>query len=90
MLIAVIQMINRSASADRRRPCICEANSIVDKVQYIVEARNTVVAIRIYVRLLIDLRHISLSLGARLSERVETISKQLAAWQKYYSKDHNT
>lgn len=62
---------------------IYRANSSFGKLPLIVSAREQIVDVKIRLRLLHDLRHISTKLYARLAGQSESISKQLSAWQKY-------
>ncbi len=62
---------------------IYKANSTTDKLPLIVEMRERLVRVKVRMRLLHDLRYISTKLYAHLVEQVESISKQLASWQKY-------
>lgn len=53
-----------------------------DKVQCLKKARKYMVEIKLYIRLLTDLKQISVRKLAELTERTESISKQLSAWEK--------
>lgn len=64
---------------------IYKANAAKDKSVFIEEAREKVVAVKLYLRLLCDLRQISEKNYAMVAEKAESISKQLASWQKYQS-----
>ncbi len=61
---------------------IYRANSIQTKTETIQKARENVEIIRLYIRLLKDLKQISLAQFVRINEQIETVSKQLAGWQK--------
>ncbi len=61
---------------------VYQANSSTDKLPYIGEARLAIVKIKLLIRLTHDLRETSLKQYALLSEKAESISKQLAAWEK--------
>ena len=61
---------------------IYRANSRSDKVSVIVEAREHIEVIRLLVRLMKDMHQISLKRFVAVNQRVETVSKQLAGWQK--------
>jgi len=61
---------------------IYRANSNRNKGELIQAARENVETIRLYLRLTKDLRQISLEKFVRLNEFIESISKQLTAWQK--------
>jgi hypothetical protein len=63
---------------------IYRANSSRNKGPLIESAREHVETIRLYLRLTHDLKQISLSKFVRLNEKIESISKQLTAWQKSY------
>jgi S23 ribosomal protein. len=62
--------------------CIYHANSSVDKVEHLNKAREYVVEIKLYIRLLHDMKLISVKRIALLTENIESISKQLTAWTK--------
>lgn len=65
--------------------CIYHANSTQDKEEktgHITRAREYVVEIKLYVRLLHDLQQISVKRVAAMTEKTESISKQLTAWAK--------
>ena len=60
------------------------ANSALDKRPALSECRARVETIRLYLRLLADLKIISLDQFIATAEMNEFISKQLANWHKYY------
>lgn len=64
--------------------CIYHANANADeqKIKYLRSAREYVVEIKLFIRLLADLKQISISRQALFTEKVESVSKQLAAWEK--------
>ncbi len=62
---------------------IYKANATPDKLPHIERAREMVVSVKVRLRLLYDLRHISVKVYARFAEQVESVSKQLAAWHDY-------
>lgn len=66
---------------------IYKANSTSEKLPLIIEMRERIVGVKVRLRLLHDLRHISTKLYAHQVEQVESVSKQLASWQKYV-KEH--
>jgi len=61
---------------------IYRANSSYSKKTIIQAARENVETIRLFLRLLKDLRQINLRKFVQLNEKVESVSKQLSAWQK--------
>ena len=63
---------------------IYRANANRQKVEIIVEAREKLVAVKLQLRLLHDLKQLSLKNYANASLMTESISKQLSAWQKSY------
>lgn len=63
--------------------CIYKANAVPDKAGFIGEAREKVVIIKINIRVLHDVKQISMKQFAMLLDKVESVSKQLAAWDKY-------
>lgn len=62
---------------------IYKANAATDKGIHIGEARERIVVVKLYLRLLCDLKQISQGNYAMVAEKAESVSKQLAAWQKY-------
>jgi esterase/lipase len=60
---------------------IYRANSSISKKQIIQSARENIEMIRLSLRILQDLKQINLRKFVYLNERIETVSKQLAAWQ---------
>ena len=61
---------------------IYRANASRQKAEIIGEARERLVTVKLRLRLLHDLKQISLKAYANTSVMAESISKQLAAWQK--------
>lgn len=61
---------------------IYKANTVTHKADVISEAREKIVIVKLHLRLLCDLKQISIKAYANSSEMVETVSKQLAAWHK--------
>ena len=62
---------------------IYRANSSrADKARLIAEMRRTAVEAKIYFRLLSDLRQLGAKRAAFFMDKMESISKQLAAWHK--------
>ena len=62
--------------------CIYRANAAQHKVDILAKAREHVEVLRLYVRLMKDLRQISLPQFVRLNEHIELVSRQLTGWQK--------
>ncbi|MCD8184877.1 MAG: four helix bundle protein [Bacteroides sp.] len=63
---------------------IYRANTTRQKVETITEAREKLVAVKLQLRLLHDLKQLPLKAYANASLMTESISKQLASWQKSY------
>lgn len=63
--------------------CIYKANAVQDKTKFIGEAREKIVTIKINIRVLHDVKQISSKQFALLVDKAESVSKQLAAWDKY-------
>jgi len=61
---------------------IYRANSRRDKYQVLQEARERIEVIRLFVRLLKDLKQIGLKKFVQINKQVENVSKQLMGWQK--------
>jgi len=60
---------------------IFRANSRYDKLEILQQARENIETARLLMRLLKDLKQVGLERFLSLNEKVESISKQLAAWQ---------
>ena len=60
---------------------IYRANIKKDKQEVIQEARERIEVIRLFIRVMKDLRQISLKQFVQVNELVEQVSKQLAGWQ---------
>lgn len=61
---------------------IYKANSYQDKRNMLQQARDRVEVIRLYIRLLYDLKQITLKRFVALNAKVEPVSKQLSGWHK--------
>jgi hypothetical protein len=61
---------------------IYRANSTRDREETIQSARENVETIRLFLRLLKDLRQVNLEKFVRLNGKIESVSKQLSAWQR--------
>ena len=62
---------------------IYRANKAIDKTTHLGEAREHLEAIRLFVRLMQDFNQLSLKLFVEINQGIESVSKQLAAWEKY-------
>ena len=65
---------------------IFKANRSDEKVKYINIARENIEAVRLLIRLLKDLKQITVAKIAELNMEISELSKQLTAWNKYYLK----
>lgn len=62
---------------------VFRANSSVEKRKVCIQtARENCETIRLFLRLLKDLRQINIPKFVSLNEKIETVSKQLFAWKK--------
>ena len=61
---------------------IYRANSRTDKQQVLQEARERIEVIRLFIRLMKDMRQINLKKFVQVNQKVEDVSKQLTGWQK--------
>jgi len=61
---------------------IYRANSSYTKKETIQSAREHIEVIRLFLRLLKDLKQVNLKKFVWLNEKIEIVSKQLSAWQK--------
>lgn len=66
---------------------IYRANLSSDKQAGLNRARELLVTIKLYVRLLHDLQQINLKRYALLADKCESISKQLTAWARVAAKE---
>ena len=65
---------------------IYRANITENKAEYLTKAKENIELIRLYIRLLKDLRQINVKQLVYVNGYIENISKQLAGWQKSLSK----
>jgi hypothetical protein len=65
---------------------IFRANSRKDKDAVLQEAREHIEVIRLFVRLMHDMKQIGLTRFVKVNEKIENVSKQLTAWQKAMKK----
>ena len=61
---------------------IYRANVKRDKNEVLVEARERIEVIRLFIRLMKDMQQISIKQFVQINESVENVSKQLSGWQK--------
>ena len=66
---------------------IYRANLTAEKAPLIEQAREQLVPVKLLVRLLHDTQQLSTKQYALLCDNLDTISRQLTAWQKYIQKD---
>lgn len=69
---------------------IYKANMVTGKSDIIAEARERIVVVKLHLRLLCDLKQISMKGYANGAQMAESVSKQLAAWQKSQKNASNT
>ena len=69
---------------------IYQANSTRDKLEIIRQARERIETIRLYLRLMKDLRQINIPKFVSINEKIENVSKQLAGWQKSQGRNSNS
>ena len=62
---------------------IYRANKAIDKTIHLCEARENLEVIRLFVRLMQDFNQLSLKLFVEINQGIESVSKQLTAWEKY-------
>ncbi len=60
---------------------IYRANRVYDKKEIIGEAREKLEMIRLYVRILHDLKEIGIKKFTHINLKIENVSKQLTGWQ---------
>ncbi len=61
---------------------IYRANVKRDKNEVLIEARERIEVIRLFIRLMKDMQQISIKQFVQINESVENVSKQLSGWQK--------
>jgi hypothetical protein len=61
---------------------IYRANSRKDKQEVLQEARERIEVVRLFIRLMKDMKLINLKRFVEVNKVVENVSKQLAGWQK--------
>lgn len=61
---------------------IYRANSSTEKVDIIQKAREQIELIRVLIRLMQELKQISLKSLVSINKQIESVSKQLTGWQK--------
>ncbi|MCD4697294.1 MAG: four helix bundle protein [Bacteroidales bacterium] len=61
---------------------VYRANSAMSKADIIQEAREQIELIRLLIRLLKDLKQVSLKSFVMINKQIENVSKQLTGWQK--------
>ena len=66
---------------------IYKANKTFTKHELIDKARVNLEIVRLYIRILKDLKQISQNRHVNINERIENISKQLAGWYKSANKN---
>lgn len=62
---------------------IYTANTVYDKQVAITNARQELVRVRVFIRLMKELKQLSLKQLAFVIDKIASLSKQLAAWEKY-------
>jgi len=63
---------------------IYRANSVQQKQEVLQTAREKIEVIRLFIRLLKDLKQISLEKFVQVNKQVENVSRQLTGWQKKF------
>ncbi len=61
---------------------IYQANASRDKVERIRQAREKIEMLRLYLRLMKDMRQINIPKFVFINEKIEVVSRQLIGWQK--------
>ena len=59
---------------------IYRANCVKEKVDLLAKARENVEVIRLYIRLLKDLKELNITTTVQLNQQLESVSKQLVGW----------
>lgn len=66
---------------------IYRANSSYEKAEIIQQARERLEMVRLMMRLMVDLKQVSLQKSAFINEKIENVSRQLSGWQKSRSRE---
>lgn len=66
--------------------CVAIAINSDNKLKYLKKCRKKIEKIRIIVRLLKDLKQISVNNFIEINEKIENISKQVTGWSNFLSK----
>ena len=61
---------------------IYRANCRIQKKDLLIKARENIEVVRLLLRLCVDLKQFSLKQSATANEKIESISKQLTAWER--------
>jgi len=69
---------------------IYQANTTHQKCEYIAQARVDLVGVRLQIRLLFDMKQMTIKQYAVCCVEVESISKQLTAWEAYSKKQNSS
>lgn len=64
---------------------IFKANSHYEKKPYLEQARWNIEVVRLLLRLIKDLHQVNVATFVEVNQLVESVSKQLTAWEKYSS-----
>lgn len=62
---------------------IYRANSRREKLPHISNARENIEVVRVFLRLLKDLKQVNTKKFVKLNDLCESVSKQLVAWERY-------
>ena len=62
---------------------IASNDNISDKLEFLQKMAEEIVEVKVYIRLLTDLRAISEGKYVEMIDLAQSISKQIAAWEKY-------
>ena len=62
---------------------VYKANKTQNKMEFLQKMAEEIVEVKVYIRLLTDLRAISEGKYAEMIDLAQSISKQIAAWEKY-------
>ncbi len=65
--------------------CIYRANRVREKETLLLNARESLELVRLYLRILFDLKQLTLKKQVVFNQSIENVSKQLAGWHKSVS-----
>ncbi len=69
---------------------VYRANSVYDKTVHLKKARENIIVVRLLFRIAHESRQVGLKTFVSVSEEIESVSKQLTAWEKSMTKQNRS